>query len=166
MVENENNQIAQRQYAMAEVRPLIGAHEARVNITWAGRNADLPDPVAYDSTDGDIKGWVTEAVRAGIPGIQADPHANFGDFVVDRFPADDTTPYNRLMVRPKTPFGMVRVWGGTERPEVQALVGELRRAGYTVEELASGSDRTFVQTPAGEWLSSYSEIQDRLIIKV
>ena len=85
-------------------RPL-GAHEARVNITWAGKNADLPDPVAFDATDGDIKQWVTEAVRAGTPGIEADPNANFGDFVIDRFEADNTTPYNRLMVRPKTPFG-------------------------------------------------------------
>ena len=98
----------QQQYAMAEVRPLIGAHEARVNITHAGNNADLPDPVSFDATDGDIKQWVTEAVRGGIPGIPADPTANFADFVIDRFASNDATPWNRLIVRPKTPFGRRR----------------------------------------------------------
>jgi hypothetical protein len=83
----------------------IGAHEARVNVTWNGQNAELPDPVAFDATEGDIKQWVTEAVRAGIPGIRADPAADFHDFVVDRFAASDATPYNRVMIRPKTPFG-------------------------------------------------------------
>lgn len=99
------NEIQQRHFAMAEVRPMIGAHEARVNITWKGNNADLPDPVPFDATEGDVKQWVTEAVRAGIPGIPADPAADFRDFVVDRFSANDATPYNRLMIRPKTPFG-------------------------------------------------------------
>lgn len=83
----------------------IGADEARVNVTWAGQNGDLPDPVHFDATDGDVKGWVTEAVRTGnIPGIRADANANFADFIVDRFRADDANP-NRLFIRPKTPFG-------------------------------------------------------------
>lgn len=99
------NELQQRNFAMAEVRPLIAAHEARVNITWQGQNADLPDPVHFDATDGDIKQWVTEAVQAGIPGIRADMNANFTDFVVDRFASNETTPYNRLIIRPKTPFG-------------------------------------------------------------
>lgn len=91
----------------------IGENEALVNVTWAGQNGDLPDPVAYDSTDGDIRQWVTEAVRAGdVPGIAADQNAAFGDFVVDRFPAtadaEDGDKPNRLMIRPKTPFG--RAW--------------------------------------------------------
>lgn len=100
------DEIQQRPIAMAEVRPFIGANQARVNITWKGNNADLPDPVPYDATEGDVKQWVTEAVRAGIPGIPADPTADFRDFVVDRFAANDVTPYNRLMIRPKTPFGV------------------------------------------------------------
>jgi len=79
--------------------------EARVNVTWAGQNGDLPDPVAYDAPDTAIRQWITEAVRGGsVPGIDADPRADFSDFVVDRFPASGDRP-NRLMIRPKTPFG-------------------------------------------------------------
>ena len=78
---------------------------ARVNVTYSGHNGDLPDPVPYDGTDADIKGWVTEAVRfGGVPGIPANPNANFQDFVVDRFPATAELP-NRISLRPKTPFG-------------------------------------------------------------
>lgn len=82
------------------------AFEAKVNITYKGQNGDMPDPVNFESTNGDILGFVAEAVQHGnVPGIAADPVADFRDFVVDRFASDATTPYNRLMVRPKTPFG-------------------------------------------------------------
>lgn len=82
------------------------ATDARVNVTYAGENGDLPDPVHFDSTDGDIRQWVTEAVvNGGVPGIPATPNADFTDFVVDRFAATEDVPYNRIMVRPKTPFG-------------------------------------------------------------
>ncbi len=85
---------------------MIGRNEARVNITWAGQNGDLPDPVAYDATDGDVRQWVTEAVRTGgVPGITAAPNAGFRDFVIDRFPATGARPYNLIQIRPKTPFG-------------------------------------------------------------
>lgn len=81
------------------------ANEAQVNITWDKQNGDLPDPVNYDSTDGDVLQWVTEAVRTGgVPGIVADEQADFDGFVVERFPAEDDLP-NRLVVRPKVPFG-------------------------------------------------------------
>jgi len=80
--------------------------EARVNVTWAGQNGDLPDPVHGRATDGDIRRFVTEAVRAGdVPGIPRDVRASFQDFVVDRFPANDLRPYPLIQVRPKTPFG-------------------------------------------------------------
>lgn len=80
--------------------------EARVNITYGGKNGDLPDPVFFQSTDGDVKNWVTEAVRAGsVPGLEAAPNAEFGDFVIDRFAASEARPYNLIQVRPKTPFG-------------------------------------------------------------
>ena len=83
--------------------------EARVNITFAGQNGDLPDPVMFQATDGDIKAWVTEAVRGGgVPGIAAAPNADFSDFVVDRFAATEARPYSLLSVRPKTPFGFSR----------------------------------------------------------
>lgn len=82
------------------------AFEAKVNITYKAQNGDLPDPVNFESTNGDVLGFVAEAVRQGnVPGIAADPTADFQDFVVDRFASDAATPYNRLMVRPKTPFG-------------------------------------------------------------
>jgi len=80
--------------------------EARVNVTWAGQNGDLPDPVAYDAPDAAIRQWITEAVRGGsIPGIDGDRRADFSDFVVDRFPANDNRPHNLIQIRPKTPFG-------------------------------------------------------------
>ena len=83
----------------------IKDNEARVNVTYGGTNGDLPDPVPYDSTDGDVKGWITEAVRTGgVPGIAA-AAADFRDFVVDRFAANEARPYNLIQVRPKTPFG-------------------------------------------------------------
>jgi hypothetical protein len=85
----------------------IMAGEARVNITWGGQNGDLPDPVVYDSTDGDVKQWVTEAVQnGGVPGIDADAEADFSDFVVDRFAASEARPFNLIQLRPKTPFGV------------------------------------------------------------
>jgi hypothetical protein len=90
----------------------LAQHEARVNITWARQNGDLPDPVSWDAADGDIKQWATEAVRAGtIPGIAADPNADFRDFIVERYtakadvPDHDAAANNRFQLRPKTPFG-------------------------------------------------------------
>jgi len=81
--------------------------EARVNITWAGQNGDLPDPVMYQATEADIKAWVTEAVRTGgVPGIAAAPNADFSDFVVDRFEPTEARPHRLLAIRPKTPFGL------------------------------------------------------------
>lgn len=84
----------------------MNENEARVNVTWSGLNGDLPDPVLFQSTDAEIKAWVTEAVSSGsIPGIPADQNCDFSDFVVDRFSANETRPYNLIQVRPKTPFG-------------------------------------------------------------
>jgi hypothetical protein len=84
----------------------LDASMAKLTITINGQQGDLPDLVSYDSTDGDIKQVAEESVRAGyIPGIDADQDAEFGDFVVDRFPARDDVPFNRLALRPKTPFG-------------------------------------------------------------
>jgi hypothetical protein len=78
---------------------------AKLNITWAGSNGDIPDPVPYDVTDAIVKQMAAEAVRGGyVPGIQADPNVDFVDFVVDRFVATAELP-NRLFLRSKTPFG-------------------------------------------------------------
>lgn len=85
---------------------LVQANEARVNITFGGGNGDLPDPVSFDANDGDVKTWVTEALRTGgIPGIAAHDSADLHDYVVDRFTATDARPFNLLQIRPKTPFG-------------------------------------------------------------
>ena len=81
-------------------------NHARLNITFAGENGDLPDPVSFDAADGDIKGWATEAVRNGdVPGIPANHGADFTDYVVDRFNANAERDYNLIQLRPKTPFG-------------------------------------------------------------
>jgi len=79
---------------------------AKLTITYNGQQGDLPDPVSYDAGDGDVKQWAAEALRnGGIPGIDA-TEADFHDFVVDRFPARQDVPFNRLSLRPKTPFGV------------------------------------------------------------
>jgi len=85
---------------------VINNDEARLNVTWSGQNGDLQDPVFFESTDGDLRAMVTEAVQNGdVPGIDADPNADFTDFVVDRFSATGDEDWNKIMVRPKTPFG-------------------------------------------------------------
>lgn len=85
---------------------IIEPTQARVNITYNGQNGELPDPVSLDANDGDIRQFVTEAIRGGsVPGIPADPTADFRDFVIDRFPPNDARPYNLIAVRPKTAFG-------------------------------------------------------------
>ncbi len=84
----------------------INRDEARLNITWGGQNGDLPDPIPFDAPDTTIRELATEAVRTGgIQGIAADQAADFADFVVDRFTATAELGYNRVFVRPKTPFG-------------------------------------------------------------
>ena len=81
-------------------------NEARVGVTYSGEYGELPDPVLFDSTDGDVRGWVSEAIRTGgIPGIPATPGVALGDFMVERFAANATRPYNLIQIRPKTPFG-------------------------------------------------------------
>jgi len=84
----------------------MNENEARLNITYSGSNGDLADPVFFDASDADVKAWATEAVRNGsVPGIPADAAADFTDFVIDRFSANEEQP-NRLFLRPKTPFGI------------------------------------------------------------
>lgn len=82
-------------------------HQARLNVTWAGRNGDLPDAVPLDATDAQLRTWVAEALRSGhVPGIPAAGDlADLTALEVDRFPASAQVPYARIFVRPKTPFG-------------------------------------------------------------
>ena len=84
----------------------LGAHQARMNITWAGDNGDLVDAVPYDATDSELKAIAIEAVGGGsVPGIPSTSALDLDGFVDDRFPATEAVPYNRIFVRPKTPFG-------------------------------------------------------------
>jgi hypothetical protein len=84
----------------------MNANEARLEITWSGEHGTLPDPVSFEATDGDVRGWVAEAIRTGgVPGIPADPNVDLRDFVVERYPSKEGRPDNVLMLRPKTPFG-------------------------------------------------------------
>lgn len=86
--------------------PQVADHMAKLTITFNGQQGDLPDPVPYDSADTDLKRMATESVRDGyVPGIDAAPAVDFSDFVVDRFPSRPDVPFNRLSLRPKTPFG-------------------------------------------------------------
>ena len=86
---------------------MINEHQARLNVTWKGENGDLPDPVDFDSVDAVLIGYAEEAIRGGdIPGIALDANVELTDFVIDRFPAHAEVPYNRLVARPKTPFGL------------------------------------------------------------
>ncbi len=96
---------------------LFENHMARLNITWKGQNADLTDPISIDLDDAAVRAQATEAVNGGLPGIDADPNADFTDFIVDRFPATADVAETafapaipglpaRVMLRPKTPFGV------------------------------------------------------------
>lgn len=87
----------------------IAPEHARVNVTYAGQNGDLPDPVLFNAPDADVKGWIKEALRnGGIPGIPAIVEVDLGNFVLERFEPTEQRPYNLLQLRPKTPFGSYR----------------------------------------------------------
>lgn len=90
---------------MDAIERVIPEGMARLNVTFAGSNGDLIDPVDYNATDGDVRAWASEAIRTGgIPGIAAQ-EADLTNFVVDRFPENEVRPYKLLQLRPKTPFG-------------------------------------------------------------
>jgi hypothetical protein len=101
-----NDNVNQNDLAEIVPNPVLADHQARLNVTWGGQNGDLPDPIDYDAADAQVITWAQEAIRGGgIPGINLDAGANLNDFVVDRFPAGAEIDYNRVMLRPKTPFG-------------------------------------------------------------
>jgi hypothetical protein len=82
-------------------------YEATVNVTYAGANGDLPDPVPFDTTDAVIRGLIEEAIRTGsLPGVATDADVDLSDYVVDRFPATPERTHNVMFLRPKTPFGV------------------------------------------------------------
>lgn len=79
---------------------------ARVRAIWAGQDGELPQPVPFDASDAVIRESVAEAIRDGaIRGIVRDLGVDLRDFVVDRIPASEDDPIDRIFVRPKTGFG-------------------------------------------------------------
>ena len=91
---------------VALVQPEATPGMARLNVTWAGQNGDLPDFVAFDLPDDDVRRIATEAVVAGsIPGVARVGAVDFTDFVVDRYARDGVEPSHVLFLRPKVPFG-------------------------------------------------------------
>lgn len=89
------------------VAPQMASHLAKLTITYSGQQGDLPDPVPYDSADDVVKRMAIESIQQGyVPGIDTTTSPDFSDFVVDRFPAHPAVPWNRLSLRPKTPFGL------------------------------------------------------------
>jgi len=84
---------------------LVALEFARVEITWAGHHAELPDGMAVDATDDQVRAMVQEAVANGFPGMPADPNVNLRDFVIDRFGPSETRQTHLLLARPKTAFG-------------------------------------------------------------
>ena len=105
-----------------EIVQVIRDEEARVNVTYQGQNGELRDPVFFQSTDGDVKNWVTEAIRnGGVPGIGADANADFRDYVVDRFGPTEARPHNLIQIRPKTAFGAFNEVCDDDSPEDAAI---------------------------------------------
>ncbi|MBO0869129.1 MAG: hypothetical protein J2P15_11230 [Micromonosporaceae bacterium] len=77
-----------------------------LNITYAGRSADLAQPLDDDIADADVRRIAEELVRAGeVAGLVVSdlPPNAFRSFVVDRLA--DPTGTVRIYLRPKVPFG-------------------------------------------------------------
>lgn len=87
---------------------ILGADEARVNITFGGQNADLPQPVSRLASPADVKRWVEEALRTGsVPGMPAVASGEtFDGFTVDPLMEPiEGRPYAMFAFRPQTKFG-------------------------------------------------------------
>lgn len=102
-----------------------GGDMAKLTITYGGQQGDLPDLVEFDSRDEDLKRIAEESIRAGyVPGIDA-MDANFNDFMVDRYRARDDIPFNRISIRPKTPFGNEAWWANYLAPLIGGEITEV-----------------------------------------
>ena len=71
------------------------ANEARVNVTYEGRNFDLEHPLPMDSTDLQVLATVRECAGVDVS----------SGYVIDRKPADEVYPFARFIVRPSVSFG-------------------------------------------------------------
>lgn len=83
--------------------------DARVNINYNSLNGDLQEMVNFDSTDDQVREWVSEAIRTGsVPGMTPaanDEAVDLSGYKVERFPATDARPFDLIQVRPKTAYG-------------------------------------------------------------
>jgi hypothetical protein len=78
----------------------------KLNVTYNGMSADLPDDLDDSLSDDDIRRIAVEVVRGGeIPGLQLANLAEdaFRHYVVDRLESPDGV--TRIYLRPKVPFG-------------------------------------------------------------
>jgi hypothetical protein len=96
---------------------MIEPHEALVNVTYRdGINFDLPDPVQYAATEGEIKGMVAEAIRTGsVANVAADPNVDLANFRMERvdkptLPGPNQREHNMILLRPKTAYGPSTRW--------------------------------------------------------
>jgi len=113
-----------------EIISTVAEDQAKVNVTYAGQNGELPAPVSLASTEEDIRQMVTEALRGGgIPGIPADPDADISGYVVKTFDPTVARPHHLINVRPKTEFG------DELDGEVKKLVELAHRGGVEKEDL-------------------------------
>ena len=94
----------------------FNADNALLNITWQRQNGELPDPIPANSPIEQIRTIAAEAIRSGtpggqsyVPGIRVDSDADFSNFVVDFIEPTSEKPYAKLMLRFKTPFGVLYV---------------------------------------------------------
>lgn len=93
---------------------ILGADEARVNITFGGQNADLPQTVSRFASSADVKRWVEEALRTGsVPGMPpVAGNETFDGFTVDPLMEPiEGRPYAMFAFRPQTKFGALPVPG-------------------------------------------------------
>lgn len=96
-----------RDLVVVEAQPAMRDDQARLNITFGGFNGDLADPIGAELTDGDVKQIAAEALAAGsVIGVPAHSGADLRDFVVERFAPTEGFAYTRILLRPKTPFGV------------------------------------------------------------
>ena len=89
--------------------------DAKLNVTYSGENGDLVDMVPFDTPDDAVIQMAREALQPNEAGVQSVPgitpvrDADFTDYRVFRYPAKDDLP-NRIVLRPKTPFGHGSEW--------------------------------------------------------
>lgn len=84
---------------------LLSEDLARVNITWARQNSDLPDPVSRNLSSDEVLRIATEVIRGGDIPEMHDPSADLSDQVAELHAPIESRPYYLFTVRPKVPFG-------------------------------------------------------------